>query len=348
MSFQDRIRSHAAAALAIAALGASVSSASAETVLNYSTWLPAGYVLNEPVLKPWSEEVEKVTEGRVRVEWLPKSVGSAAAQFDVVRDGLADVSIVLPGYTPGRFPVMEIGELPLLANDPAVLSPVFYRVYDEHLKDKKPFEGTHLLSIWASTPTHIVNKTGITQDIAELAGMKMRAPSATAISIMNEMGIVPIQKPVSEMYELASTGVVDGTFFPFNPILDWKVQDIFKYVTVVDGGLGQSVLAVLVNEAKWNSISEEDRAAIMEISGEKLSLAVGEVYARGEENARKTLQENGVTVEPASEQLMTQIRDTLEPIDRAWIAKAEEAGLSNAAEVLKSFRDQLAAGDGSN
>ena len=344
MTKHSTIRPLAVAALASCGVAISALAASAETVLTYSTWLPAGYLLNEPVLKPWSAEVEKVTEGRVKIEWLPKAVGSAAAQFDVVRDGLADVSIILPGYTPGRFPVMEIGELPLLANDPAVLSPVFYNIYDEYLKAEKPFEGTHLLSIWSSTPTHIVNNVGVTKDMSELEGMKMRAPSATAIAIMNEMGIVPIQKPVSEMYELASTGVVDGTFFPFNPILDWKVQDIFKYVTVVDGGLGQSVLAVLVNEAKWNSISEEDRAAIMEISGEKLSRAVGDVYAKGEENAQKTLKEDGVTIEPASDELMAQIKSTLAPIDRAWIEKAEKAGLSDPAAVLQAFREQLAAG----
>ncbi|WP_205520687.1 TRAP transporter substrate-binding protein [Propylenella binzhouense] len=336
------------AALANLSIGLATAGAAAETVLTYSTWLPPGYVLNEPVLKPWSAEVEKVTEGRVRVEWLPKAVGSAAAQFDVVHDGLADVSIILPGYTPGRFPIMEIGELPLLENDPAVLSPSFYRVYDQYLKQLKPFEGTHVLSIWASTPTHIVNDSAIITDVAQLKGMKMRAPSATAVAIMNQLGIVPIQKPVSEMYELASTGVVDGTFFPFNPILDWKVQDIFKYVTVVDGGLGQSVLALLVNERKWNAISEEDRAAIMEISGEKLSLAAGKVYAKGEETSRKALEEGGVTIKDASAELMTQIEKALEPIDQAWIKKAEEEGLANAGEVLKAFRAELDKGAGAN
>lgn len=325
-------------------MGAKADIASAETVLKYSPWLPPGYVLNAPVLQPWSEEIARVTDGRVKVEWLPKAVGSAAAQFDVVRDGLADMSIILPGYTPGRFPLMEIGELPLLAEDPAVLSPAFQRIYEEYLQEQDPFEGTHLLTIWASTPTHIVTDDVAVDDIADLKGLKMRAPSATALGVMNELGIVPIQKPVSEMYELASTGVVDGTFFPLSPIVDWKVDEIFRNVTLVPGGMGQSVLAILVNEAKWDSIDEADREAIMAISGEKLSRAVGEVYAEGEVDSREKLTAGGTTIKEASPELQAQLREALGPIDQAWIAKAKEAGLENAAEVLDAFRAELEEG----
>ncbi|MDN5925639.1 MAG: TRAP transporter substrate-binding protein [Hyphomicrobiales bacterium] len=342
--FRSYAKAVAAAAMTGIVLGTTMPGALAQTILKYSPWLPPGYVLNGPVLKPWMAEIEKVTEGRVKVEWLPKAVGSAAAQFDVIRDGLADMSIILPGYTPGRFPLMEIGELPLLADDPAVLSPVFERIYEKHLEKLEPFKGTRLLTIWASTPTQIVTSKGIVQDVSELAGLKMRAPSNTAVEEMEKLGIVPVQKPVSEMYELASSGIVDGTFFPLSPIVDWKVDKILKYVTKVPGGMGQSVLAILVNQAKWDSIDEKDRQAIMAISGEKLSRQVGEEYAKGEIAARETLLAEGVKIEDASPQLRQQIKDALAPVDQAWIEKAKSKGLDDAAAVLDDFRAQLDAG----
>ncbi|TWG92800.1 TRAP-type C4-dicarboxylate transport system substrate-binding protein [Mesorhizobium sp. J18] len=334
-------RGAAVAATLGAALAAMTTSALCQTIIKYSPWLPPAYVLNEPVLKPWMAEVEKVTEGRVKIEWLPKAVGSAAAQFDVVRDGLADMSIILPGYTPGRFPVMEMGELPLLTDDPAVLSPIFERIYQKHLDKLQPFKGTHLLTIWASTPTQIVTTKGIIKEKSELTGLKMRAPSKTAVEEMEALGIVPVQKPVSEMYELASSGIVDGTFFPLSPIVDWKVENIIKYVTKVRGGMGQSVLAILINDAKWQSIDEKDREAIMAISGEKLSRAVGEEYARGEDRARETLLAAGVTIEDASPALQGQIEEALAAVDKSWVKVAQSKGLNDAQAVLDEFRAEL-------
>lgn len=335
--------SAAAALLFAASVVTSANQAVAQTVLRYSPWLPAGYVLNEPVLRPWMDQIAEVTDGRVRVEWLPMAVGSASAQFDVVTDGLADMSIILPGYTPGRFPLMEIGELPLLAEDPAILSPVFNRIYDRHLAEFSPFQGAVLLSVWASTPTHIVNSRRVVEDVEDLRGLKMRAPSSTALAIMDELGIVPVQRPVSEMYELASTGIVDGTFFPLGPIVDWGVVDHLRYVTLVPGGMGQSVMAILVNEAKWNAIDEADRQAILQISGEHVSRAAGIEFKKGEGEKREILLEAGVSIEPSSDTLLDQLQEKLEPVDQAWIENAEAAGLVNAAEVLADLRAELAA-----
>src|SRR5690606_35882949 len=103
--------------LVIAFVATFADASSAQTVIRYSPWLPPGHAVHEGLLRPWAAEVEKLTEGRVQIEFLPKAVGSPAAQFDVVRDGLADMGVILPGYTPGRFPLLDMGELPLLSSD---------------------------------------------------------------------------------------------------------------------------------------------------------------------------------------------------------------------------------------
>ena len=250
----------AAAIAAIAALGLSATApaASADVVLKYSPWLPDGYPLNDAVLRPWIKEVERITEGRVKVDWLPKAVGSAKAQFDAVHDGLADMSLILPGYTPGRFELLELGELPLLSSSTAVVGPTFYDIYAKHLEPLQPFKGTHVISLWATIPTKIVVNTGIVKSVDDLSGLKLRAPSATAVAAMKALGAVPIQKSVSEMYELASTGIIDGTFFPVSTTYNFKVDGFLKYTTMVPGGMGQSVMVLLVNQDKWDAISEDE------------------------------------------------------------------------------------------
>ena len=93
------------AALCALATGLFTGMANAEpVVIKYSRWLPVGYYLDRDVVIPWLEQFEKVTNGRVKVELTPKGVGTVTGQYDVVADGLADMSFVVTGYTPGRFP----------------------------------------------------------------------------------------------------------------------------------------------------------------------------------------------------------------------------------------------------
>jgi TRAP-type C4-dicarboxylate transport system substrate-binding protein len=323
---------------AIMTLAFAASSAWAQTVLKYSRWLPPKHAMNVEVIEPWAAELKRVTEGRVTLEFLPKAVATPAAQFDVVRDGLADFGVILPGYTPGRFPLLDLGELPLISNDVAELAPAFYRAYAKHLAPLKPFAGTHVLTVFSTTPNHILTRSSLVTQLEDMKGLKLRAPSKSSVAIIQAVGSVAIQKPISEMYELAATGVVDGTFNARTAVFDWKLNKVMPYMTLVNGGIGQPVMSFLVNEKKWNSISAADRAAIMSISGEKLAKLAGKSYAEHELAAQQKLSADGMTIKEASPKLMAQLEVALKPMAQAWVDVAKKEGMANAEAALADFR----------
>jgi TRAP-type transport system periplasmic protein len=348
LDFRHRLTSLTAALTVGAALLGTAQTAAADVTLSYSPWLPEGYPLNDAVLKPWMADVEKVTEGRVTFNWLPKAVGRAPEQFDVVRDGLADMSLVLPGYTPGRFELIELGELPLLSSDVSKLGPAFYEIYAEHMEPLEPFKGAHVLSIWSTIPTHLVSSRGLAETIDDFRGQKLRAPSATASAVMEALGAVPVQKPVSEIYELASTGIIDGSFFPISTTYDFKVDGPLNYFTLIPGGFGQSVMALLVNQDKWEQISEEDRAAIMELSGSTIASAAGNLFQAAEQEAiDRTRSERPDEIAEASDALMTEITEALQPIYDDWYARAAADGLTDPQAVMTEFKEKVAEASGS-
>ncbi|MEQ6247562.1 TRAP transporter substrate-binding protein [Sulfitobacter sp. HNIBRBA3233] len=325
----------------VAACALALPAAAQETVLKYSSWFPESHSTNT-VLKAWIAEVEEATDGRVTVEYLPKTVQGPREQFDVVVDGLADIVIVLPGYTPGRFPVLEIGELPLLVDtDEATLAPAFYTLYETEIAATEPFKGAKVLTTWASAPTHIATKPGPITSMEQMQGLKIRAPSATAGMVVGEMGAVTVQKPVTEIYELASSGIVDGTFFSYGPMISWKTKDIFQNVTLMPGGMGQSVIAVLMNQAKFDSLSEEDRTAIMEVSGEKLARAFGAAWQNDEDVAFADL--GNLNVVEAPEEFFNAFSEAIAPVEAEWVEKAKAAGLEDPAATLENFRALLKA-----
>ncbi len=330
-----------AAAAALLATSAPLM-AEPEVTIRYSPWLSANSAIHTGLLRPWIEEVERVTEGRVTVEFLPKAVGKPAEQFDVVRDGLADMGVILPGYTPGRFPLLEMGELPFLSEDAAVIAPAFYRAYEQHIAPLDPLKGTHLLTIFSTTPSQLVTNKPIGDSVEDLQGLKLRAPTVTSIEVINALGAVPVQKSVTEMYEMASTGIVDGTFFSRSAVRDWNLAGLLSHMTQVPGGFGQPVMAFLLNEDVWNRISEQDRAAIMEISGEELARKAGANYAASDADAVAEITEGGLKIEDASPAFVEAVKTQLAPVEADWIARAKAEGLEDPAAALSSFREDMA------
>src|SRR5215470_19222693 len=91
-----------AAVLGALALVDSPRPAAAQTTLTMSSWVSPSHLLTKDVLAVWGQQVEKATNGRVKLHMLPKHPSAPPGTFDAVRDDLVDVSYVTASYTPAR------------------------------------------------------------------------------------------------------------------------------------------------------------------------------------------------------------------------------------------------------
>jgi TRAP-type mannitol/chloroaromatic compound transport system substrate-binding protein len=76
--------------------------AGAQTVLTASSWVPPTHAMSV-AQKEWCDLLEKNTSGKIKCNILPRAVANPPGTFDAVKNGLADVSFTVHGYTPGRF-----------------------------------------------------------------------------------------------------------------------------------------------------------------------------------------------------------------------------------------------------
>ncbi|MGE0097189.1 MAG: TRAP transporter substrate-binding protein [Hydrogenophaga sp.] len=333
-----------AAALAVAGCAFGAASASAQTTtVKYSNWLPAGQAMRVEVIEPWIVEVEKVTQGRVKIDTLPKVVGTVPAQFDVARDGQADLVVFIPGYTPNRFDILEVAQLPFMGDDPEKLAPVVDRFYRKHLASYNEFKGVHPLSVYVVSPGQIFNRVRPIKALADFKGLKVRSPQASATQALTLLGAVPVSKPVSETYELLSSGVLDGTFMPPESIPAYKLTDLVPHATVVPGALYNTVLVLGINEDKWKSISQADRDAITRISGDVFAANIGRAYAKGDKAAFDTIRKAGRTVEVLSEPVVAEMKKTLQPIEKDWVEKVKKKGVADPQKLIDQLRADFAA-----
>lgn len=312
--------------------------AQAETVLTLSNYIPAGHFFNERVMKVWMENVAKASGGSIRINMLPKVVGTLPAQYDVAVDGLADIVLFNPGYSPGRFDLAGIGEAPLMSEDPKASSIAFSRFYDKELKPLGLFKEVQMLSVFTAAPGNMITRGAPPKSFEGLKGMKIRNPLPVTKILLDNAGAVPVSKPISEAYELMSTGVVDATLLGYDTVTGFKLNEVAKGAIEVPGGLYNASVGVAMNKGKWDKLKPEEQKALMDVSGEKLAALVGDVYYVALQEGKQALIKSGAEYVVADKAFVDKVREASKPVYDNLIKVATTAGAKDPEKILDRYR----------
>lgn len=316
--------------------GASV----AQTTLTMSSWVPPSHALTRDVLGGWAKDVERVTSGRVKLQMLPKHPVAAPGTFDAVRDGLVDVSYVTASYTPARHPLPLLAELPGAGATAEINSVAYSRVHWKYLQAAGEYKGVKLLGVFTHGPGQMFMAKRPINSVADLAGAKIRSGGGISEASAKALGASPFVKPAPESYELLSSGVADGTFFPSESIRSFKLDKVVKYATVFPGGFYSSSFGFFMNEEKWNKLSKQDQDAIMSVSGEALARLAGKAWDAADRDGWEALKAAGASIQNASPEFVADVRKRTEPLVQDWIKAAKAKGIDGD-KVLTEFRAEL-------
>jgi TRAP-type C4-dicarboxylate transport system substrate-binding protein len=309
--------------------------------LNVSAWVPPSHPLTTTTME-FCKDAEAATSGRVKCTLLPKAVVSPTLHFDAVRDGLADIAFIVPGYTPGRFTLTDAVEFPFLGDTSEAVSVAYQRVHSRMLAKADEHKGVHILAVFTHGPGQIFNTKRAISSLKDLEGLKIRVGGGMVNDVAKALGTVPMLKPAPESYELLSQGVADGVFFPKEAPVAFKLVPLIKHATYVPGGLYNVAFTLIMNEAKWKQLSAADQAAINKLSGEALARRAGKAWDAADARGEKTVREAGIPVITASPQFVAEIKSRTEGLEKAWIDKVKAKGADGAA-ILKAVRSELSA-----
>lgn len=321
-------------------LALGVGSASAQTNLNMSNWVPPGHPLTAGMMVPWSEKVTAATNGRVKFTLLPKAVAAPPATFDAVRDGLADVSLTVHGYTPGRFVLSKAVEFPFLGDDAASVSIAYQRVYEKMLAQKNEHDGVVVLSVFTHGPGEIFNKVRPIAKVSDMEGLKIRVGGGVVNDVTKALGVTSILKPASQSYELMSAGVVDGVYFPKESIASFKLDGLIKYGTLVPGGLYNTSFVFMMNKDAFNKLSPEDQKAVMSVSGEALARLCGEAWDKADAHGMEVMKAAGAEIITADAAMVQDIAARTKALEEAWYEEAKGMGVDGMA-VMQALRAEI-------
>ena len=316
------------------------SPAEAQTTLRVANWLPPSHPLIAKIIRPWTEQVTKATEGRVKMQVLDSPLGPPPAHFDFAVNRIADVTYGVHNYTPGRFVVTELPELPFLANKSEHLSVAYWRVHEKFLAKVNEHAGTKVLSVFTHGPGQLWTRKLDLKSVDNIKGAKIRIGGVVAQDVASALGMVPVQVPVTQAYEILSSGVADGIQFPAESVPFFNIHKVVDSGLVVDGGLYNVSFYVVMNQAAWDSLSKKDQEAILSVSGEKLALHAGKEWDAADAAAYKAMEAGKINIVRPDAKNMAILREKLKPVQETKLKEIAAKGV-DAKGALAMLQEEL-------
>ncbi|WP_205563339.1 TRAP transporter substrate-binding protein [Cohaesibacter haloalkalitolerans] len=326
----------ASAMLAVSMLGSGAASAATELVL--SSWLPPRHPLVMDAIKPWAKQVGEVTQGRVTVRVLAKPLGAPPAHFDMAKDGVADITYGLHSFTKDdRFLRSRVGQFSFLGKSAVEISKNFWSVYGGQLEAAKEHEGTKLLGLFTHGPGVLLSKGYHFDSPDKFQGFKLRTPGGYPADLMSGVGATTLFMSSGEVYEKLTRGVIDGICMAMDSVRAFKLDKHITDVMTVPGGLYNTSWFLVMNQAKWDGISEDDQKAIMSVSGEAFAELAGKAWDAADTDGLATTRKAGIDVYEADDAVLAEIMDVSAGIEKVWVDAVAAQGY-DAAGALASMQ----------
>ncbi len=274
------------AAIAVASTLPFKSSAEELSVANF---VPPQHHTNAFLFKWFADEVAERSGGSLTVKVYPAGQLGAGPvqQYKRAVEGVADITFGLQAYTPAIFPKSMLIIPPGKAKDANEATKRLLAVYDEHLADE--YEDVKLLGIFTTAG----NIWAATRDVSTLDGLKgskMVPYAAMTTPIIEALGGVPVQMPVTEMYTGLSTGTIDATTATYNNITaPWNFWDVSTHL-VTNVPVQHAVFFVAMNKERYMGLSDEHRAIIDDLAGETFSLQGAASFDGADSNSFQIMQ----------------------------------------------------------
>jgi TRAP-type C4-dicarboxylate transport system substrate-binding protein len=294
-------------------------SASAET-LKLAHFVPPGHIVNESIVQPLVEGVAADTNGELTIDVYPGGELGAGPLEQYVRalQGVADITWGLQGYTSSQFPKTMIVEMPGAIPDGMTGYEMLWNAYDEHLTDE--FPGTKPLALYVSEPNILIMKGRDVRSPQDLKGLKIRVSGSIAGAVVEALGATPVQMPAGEIYNSLQTGLIDGLITGASAVADFKLDEVADSYTI-GAPLGHISFYLVMNQERYDGLSDEFKAAIDANSGKGLSQSGEEAWnGRATETIQKLRDAGDNTVIDLSEEEIQAFGDLTLPVTDKLIA----------------------------
>lgn len=278
------------------------------------------HTMQTKVFDPWAEKINKLTNGKVKVTMFPGgALGKTPDHYDLAEKGIADISYTLQDYTPGRFPLTSVFELPFMITTAEKTSVAMWKTYEQFPEFQKEYRKVKVLALFCHPGGHLNTTKKPIKSLADLNGMKFRTASPHVTEALKIFGAVPVNMPITETYLALEKGVVEGTVLPWEGNHIFKLSELLKYGTETD--FYTMTMMVVMNKRKWKSLPDDVKKVITETTGLAMSTEAGKVYDETRPIMKDLCQKKGMQVIELSQAEKKKLKEMTLPLRDKWTSE---------------------------
>ncbi|SDE93952.1 TRAP-type C4-dicarboxylate transport system, substrate-binding protein [Celeribacter baekdonensis] len=311
----------------------------AEVTLRVHHFLPGVAPMQTRFFDVWAKEISEASGGAIEMQMFPSmQLGGKPPQLaDQARQGICDIAWTLPVYTPDRFPVAETMAMPFMVTNAEKTSVAMHTLMEEFGQNE--YKGMKPLAFHTHDGGKIHTRGQIVSTAEDIKGLKLRAPNQATGEMLALMGAETVFFPVTEMVVGLSNGVIDGCCLPYEVVPAFKLQELTKVTNEPEaGGRGiyANTFALVMNERKYEGLSDDLRAVIDAHSGADLSRRLGAQFDEFEAFGKSVVEKQGNEIHTIAASEIDTWREMATPIYDKWIGKLNDAGHDGAAIVARA------------
>jgi len=292
----------------------------------------------------WADEVERQTDGRVKVEFYwGGQLASAAEDLALIETGGADIAGIAAGYYGSEIPLhASASQLPWLIEDPEDVNPLMWELYDEvpALVDEAEEHNFIVMCFGWAGPYFIHGKNPILS-LDDLNGKKIRGWGSYLPVVYEAIGATSVSVVYAEKYGAFQTGLLDIELSDLGAFRGAKLYEILKHTSLANLGTFQAS-GIYMNLDRFNSLPEDIQDIMLDVGRNLCTERVYEIAPEIFEEDREYLEDQGVTIHefPAAE--MAEWKDRTGDLLELWVDNMEAIGLGSEAEQMADvYRDYL-------
>ena len=295
-----------------------------EIKLRVANWLPPVHHMTD-TLRGWADELEKSSGGEIKVEVLKTPLAKPNGQYDLAKNGVVDIAWSVAAFQPKRFWKLNAVEVPFVAPSAEVAAVAAWRWYEKNGFIAEDTGDTKLLALFAHAP-HLYHSRVPLTSLEDFKGLKVRV-GGNGVRIAELLGSVPVGMPPGQTNEAMSKGTIDVSQFPWESVKGFRLDEVSTHHLEIPGGTYAGIFFMTMNPKTWKKLSDEQKKAVMSVSGEWGSRYISKKWDEQEAVGLAIAKKAGNTISTMSEADTKKLFDMTRVFKDDWILKANKAGL---------------------
>jgi len=302
-------------------------------LLRFHHFLPEKSPQHQDIFLPWARKIAQASNGRLRIDVTAAMQlgGKPAELISQVERHQVDIVWTLPGYTPGKFPRLEVFELPWIASSRAsATSQALYEFYATHARED--LAKVHVLAVWCHPSGVILNRDEPILRPVDAAGRVVRVPSVVIGEAFRSVGAEPKLMPAPQVLKQLQEGAIAGALFPYEVIPTLKLTKEVRHITEFADhrGLYTAVFLLVMSKKAYGSLDADLRKVVDAHSGASLSAEFGRMWDDIEEIGRDDFAAGGGVVTFVKNEDYDAWVEATRSVNEAWQAKVGRVGIDGA------------------